>query len=369
MKKTAALVLLACTLAACDTSVDPRPNTRPQALLMINGVSSSLNAPVNALYNGVVALRNAGEISADVASDLGTYLAEIKGDTTYYRAMTPTSALRNLSQFVALVNREYPSSISPCAQANLLRGAQFLIDAIDWSAANNGAVRPNDLTLPWGVCPWPEPVSNLTALNNGNTVDVRFFYAPNSNYFSIFQVMADGTLAQLRGEIDANDGVPGGESGPTGGVRSFTLPITPDPNLTILVRVCGGLHCADQTVAATSGLQSVPAAPATLTGHNAAGGVQLAWPVVPGADEYRLYRNGVLIGSLAAGITGYTDTSVLGSTTYSYEVESCNAAGCSTTRTSTSVTTGITIIPPIGDPACHVGGSNKDKLKCKNNGK
>lgn len=248
MKRTAALVLMACSLAACDTSVDdPRPSTRPQALLMINGSPSTLNSTVNTLYNGVVALSAANEISATIASQLATPLAEIKGDGSNYHSVSPAAAIRNLEDFIGLANQNYPAQITLCAHTNLIRGAEFVIAAIEWSVANGGAVRPDDLTLPWGVCPWPAPVSNLVVVNNGATADVSFYYEPNANYFWIFQVLPDGTLAQLLGMIDSNDGVPGGESAPSGGTRSFTVPVTADPNLKIMVRVCGGLHCADQT--------------------------------------------------------------------------------------------------------------------------
>ncbi len=360
MKKTAALVLMACSLSACDTSVDPRPSaTRPQALLMINGLPSSLNGTVNTLYNGLVALMNANEISPSVASALGKELAEIKSDPANYRDMSATSALGNLNNFVQLVNKKYPAEITLCAQVNLVRGAQFVIDAINWSVANGGAVRPADLTLPWGVCPMPLPVSNLTVTNNGNTAVLSFYYAPNANYFWIFQKLRNGSMAQLLGMIDSNDGVPGGDAAPTGGTRSFTVPTTPDANLTIIVRVCGGLHCADVTVSAGTTSPAVPLAPATLTGTSTSGGMQLAWPAVAGADQYRVYRNGVLLQTLGAGSTSYTDGTAVAGTTYLYEVESCNALGCSSTKVSVSVT--------VQDPSCHVGGNNRDKNKCKSN--
>jgi hypothetical protein len=282
MKRTAALVLMACSLAGCDTSVDdPRSSARPQALLMINNSPSALNSTVNTLYNGVVALSAAREISASIASALTTPLAEIKGDGPYYHSVSPTAAIRKLQDFISLANRNHPAQITLCAHTNLIRGAEFLIDAIEWSATNGGAVRPADSALPWGVCPWPVPVSNLSVVNNGATADVSFYYEPNANYFWIFQVLPDGTLSQLLGEIDSNDGVSGGDGAPTGGTRSFTVPVTADPNLKIMVRTCGGLHCVDQN------------------------------------------ENAVHLGPSA---------------------------------------------PPPAEPGCHVGGNNRDRMKCKNKG-
>src|SRR5687767_4938637 len=97
MKRNAALVLMVCSLAACDTSVDdPRSSTRPQALLMINNTQSPLNTTVQSLYNGVVALSTANEIAADIASALATPLAEIKGDGSNYHTTSPAAAIRKL---------------------------------------------------------------------------------------------------------------------------------------------------------------------------------------------------------------------------------------------------------------------------------
>src|SRR5688572_2303063 len=123
MKRTAALVLMACSLAACDTSVDdPRSSTRPQALLMINSSPSALNS--------------ANETSATIASQLATPLAEIKGDGTNYHSVSPAAAIRNLEDSISLANQNYPAQITLCAHTNLIRGAEFLIDAIKWSVAN-----------------------------------------------------------------------------------------------------------------------------------------------------------------------------------------------------------------------------------------
>ena len=330
---------------------------------MINNTQSPLNSTVQTLYNGVVALSAANEISADIASALATPLAEIKGDGSNYHTTSPAAAIRKLEDFVDLVNQNYPSKITLCAQTNLVRGAEFLIDAIEWSVANRGAVRPADLLLPWGVCPWPVAVSNLTVVNNGATANVSFYYEPNANYFWIFQVLPNGTLAQLLGMIDSNNGVPGGDGAPSGGTRSFTVPVTADPNLNIMVRVCGGLHCADQTDESVPTNPAAPVAPATLTAAAVTNGVQLVWPAVPGANEYRIYRDGVLLQTLGTGSTGFVDTTAAAGATHTYAVETCNTVGCSGSRVSATVS----VVTPVVGPGCHAGGNNRDKLKCKTN--
>jgi hypothetical protein len=364
MKKTAALVLMTATLVACDTSVDPHPKTRPQAQLLINGIASPLTQTVGTLYNGVVELAGVKEISGDVASDLAGLLNDIKGDPAIYRDVSASAAIRQLDTFIQLVNDNYPDEVTQCAQTDLVRAAQFLIDAINWSTANGGAVRPADQTLPWGVCPWPAPVTGLTVIDHGTNATISYYYAPNSNYFWIYQRLPDGTLSQLLGMIDANDGVEGGESAPSGGTRTFTLPITPDPNLTIIVKVCGGLHCAE---AKSSVSTAAPAAPISLSGTSTTGGVELFWPEVSGAAEYRIYRDGILIETIAAGMMGFLDATAAANNLYTYAVESCNIFGCSAGQASTTVSTvGPTEVPPQ-PPACYVGGNNKDKTKCKTN--
>jgi hypothetical protein len=364
MKKTAALVLIAATLAACDTSVDPHPKIRPQAQLVINGLSSPLTQTVGTLYNGVVELAGVNEISGDVASDLAGLINDIKGDPSIYHDVSPSAAIKQLGSFIQLVNDKYPDEITQCAQTNLVRGAQFLIDAINWSTANGGAVRPADQTLPWGVCPWPLPVTGLNVIENGASATVSFYYAPNANYFWIYQRLPDGTLSQLLGMIDSNDGVPGGESGPSGGTRTFHLPITRDPNLTIIVKVCGGLHCAEAKSAVST---AAPSAPISLSGTSTTGGVELFWPEVSGAGEYRIYRDGILIQTVPAGMIGFMDATAAANNLYAYAVEACNVFGCSAGQASTTVSTvGVAEVPPQ-PPICYAGASHKVKNKCKTN--
>jgi chitodextrinase len=57
-----------------------------------------------------------------------------------------------------------------------------------------------------------------------------------------------------------------------------------------------------------------------------------------GVTGYKVYRNGVLVGSPAG--TGYSDNGLSASTTYSYSVAACNAAGnCSAQSAAVSATT------------------------------
>ena len=95
-----------------------------------------------------------------------------------------------------------------------------------------------------------------------------------------------------------------------------------------------------------------PSAPTGLTGSAAEGRVSLNWNASSdnvGVTGYKVYRGGTEIGSVGA-TTAYTDTTVAGSTTYSYTVRATDAAGnlsdpSNTATVTTPATTSFTIAP------------------------
>ena len=93
-----------------------------------------------------------------------------------------------------------------------------------------------------------------------------------------------------------------------------------------------------------------PTAPGSLAATASSGQVALSWTAATdnvGVTGYKVYRGGTEIASLGT-VTSYTDTTVAGSTTYSYTVRAVDAAGnlsdpSNTATATTPATTSFTI--------------------------
>ncbi len=89
----------------------------------------------------------------------------------------------------------------------------------------------------------------------------------------------------------------------------------------------------------------VATAPSAPTGLLATAGnaqVTLTWTAVPTATAYRVYRNGVRIGSPT--VTGWTDSALTNGTTYSYYVTAVNVT---TEGAASSTVTATPAVPPV----------------------
>lgn len=93
-----------------------------------------------------------------------------------------------------------------------------------------------------------------------------------------------------------------------------------------------------------------PAAPADVAAENSSGSVLVTWSPVPGATSYKVWRDGVQVGTSAT--TSYLDSAVAFSTTYTYTVVAVGAGGDSTPSSAATVTTPD---PPSEPPAAPTG--------------
>jgi YD repeat-containing protein len=122
----------------------------------------------------------------------------------------------------------------------------------------------------------------------------------------------------------------------------------------------GNNSAASSTVTLSTPDTTPPGVPAiTSIGAASATQVNIYWSAVAdnsggsGLAGYTLYRDGTLIATLGNGTTSYPDTSVNGSTTYSYSVASYDSVGNASAQSSpASVTTplGIPVAPTITNP-------------------
>jgi len=89
-----------------------------------------------------------------------------------------------------------------------------------------------------------------------------------------------------------------------------------------------------------------PSIPASLKATaNSSSQITLSWAASTdnvGVTGYKVFRNGTLIATVTTG-TSYSDTGLAASTTYSYMVSSCDAAGNSSGKS-----TDVTVITPPG---------------------
>jgi hypothetical protein len=85
--------------------------------------------------------------------------------------------------------------------------------------------------------------------------------------------------------------------------------------------------------------------------------VSIAWNASTddvGVTAYRVYRNGVLIATVAAPTTSYTDTTVAAETTYTYTVSAVDAAGNESAQSS-----GLTVTTPKCQTSCEMEGDDE----------
>ena len=134
-------------------------------------------------------------------------------------------------------------------------------------------------------------------------------------------------------------------------------------------RLTASNSLGDGPVSAATGNKvagDVPDAPASLTSVLQASpfAVNLSWQVPPddheyAVDEYRVYRDGNL---LASGITvlTYSDTTIVGGTTYDYNVQAHNALGWSVDSNTTTIQAGTVPDAPTNLTATAVADYDAD---------
>ncbi|MGQ7297950.1 fibronectin type III domain-containing protein [Quadrisphaera sp. KR29] len=103
----------------------------------------------------------------------------------------------------------------------------------------------------------------------------------------------------------------------------------------------GNRSAPTATVAATPTDLTAPAAPTALTATPGDGRVELAWAAVTEADlaSYRVYRDGALLTTVTAPVTGWTDLGLVNGQARGYAVSAVDAHGNESPPTATATAT------------------------------
>ncbi|MFZ6751974.1 fibronectin type III domain-containing protein [Undibacterium sp. Dicai25W] len=170
----------------------------------------------------------------------------------------------------------------------------------------------------------PAAVTTASIQNTSATsISLGWPVVTGASYYEVFRSVANGSNPNSftsLGNVTTNSYV---DSGLTAGT-----------NYVYRLVACSNVGCGGNfdfpaaTSSSPSTAPSVPAAPAagTITSTQ----IVLNWASVPGASSYQLQRNGFQIANAAtiSGLT-YTDTGLTPATSYAYQVQACNSAGCS----------------------------------------
>ncbi|HEV7203265.1 MAG TPA: hypothetical protein VGN18_01575 [Jatrophihabitans sp.] len=92
---------------------------------------------------------------------------------------------------------------------------------------------------------------------------------------------------------------------------------------------------------------AVPAQPSGVTAVGRSGQVSLSWAAVPGASEYRIFRDGAQIATTL--VASFLDTGLVDGTAYAYQVRAVNVAGWSPRSVE------VTAVPTPDAPAVPTG--------------
>ena len=167
------------------------------------------------------------------------------------------------------------------------------------------------------------PVPNrpvVTAAVSGNEISLSWISVSDATSYNLYRsVGVDGRYIRVRGDISD---LAYTDSGLSAGTRYFYQ-----------LEACNSGGCSERSAAVSA--ITVPAQPDPLT-HRLIEQTQISFRGgVEDATSYKLYRSTVSggpyeqVGGDIADIEAYTDTELTAGTTYYYQLEACNAGGCS----------------------------------------
>ncbi len=184
-----------------------------------------------------------------------------------------------------------------------------------------------------------------------NNTDMDFFRVTlNPGTYSITVLPSEFSNLDTYLDVQRADGSSLGAAFPTG-TQSATVSFTLQSSETIYVRVDGAGEGSSletgypkysalgaYSITGFGNQQQPPSAPTGVSTKRISGTqVRVSWSANPSAASYQIFRNGVLVGTVAG--TEFLDTAVEPSTEYSYTIAASNQYGTSLQSTGTMVTT------------------------------
>ncbi|MFZ6725176.1 fibronectin type III domain-containing protein [Undibacterium sp. MH2W] len=188
--------------------------------------------------------------------------------------------------------------------------------------------------------------------SSATSVSLTWPAVSGASYYEVLRSLASGSTANTftsLGNVTTNAFVDNGLTASTAYVYRLLA--------------CSNVGCSgnlDLPVTTSAPPVVIPAAPAAPTaGTITTTQIVLNWASVSGASSYQLQRNGFQIANAAtiSGLT-YTDTGLSPATSYAYQVQACNSAGCSTWSPVSQLQTAaapVTPTPPTPTPPTPTG--------------
>lgn len=314
-------------LSGCDLRQSTEPE-RAAALLIGGAENPIISAGAFMASERVEALYASGELR-DLPLARAIVQRYLEIGAPWEAAITPAQAHSHLNAITAQASSAGGNALTACARTELLRQAAHIRSLVTRATTPGGAAPgQNDITphsqgaWPWGGCPAPAAVQNLSLARTGSAVTVSWTHAQPQTEFAIYEIRPAGPSLITRLDSDDCGDAPGVC---TTGPRSLTFS-TSATSVIVQVDACQGLNCSSQRAAV--GL-AVPPPVADLTFSRHGHTVTVQWVPVAGADYYEVVESATgAVGRVTQPV--YVDAKAKkDDKLYTYQVRTCNLAGCS----------------------------------------
>ena len=198
------------------------------------------------------------------------------------------------------------------------------------------------------AAPAQPPAAPSASAQSDTEIEVTWNAVSGATSYKFYRsTSSGGTYTQVGGDISA--------------LRYRDSGLSASTEYFYQLEACNSGGCSDRSLEVSVTTPATPVAPAQPSAPSASAlsdtEIEVTWNAVPDATSYKLYRSTVSsseyaqIGDDEISALSYLDTGRSASTEYFYQLEACNSAGCSATRSPAgSATTQAT---PIS--ACMVG--------------
>jgi alpha-tubulin suppressor-like RCC1 family protein/chitodextrinase len=291
-------------------------------------VTASATTPADTTAPSVPTVLMATAISATQINLLWNYSTDNIGVTSY-------QVYRNGTLLVTL------GSVTSYSNTGLASGVTYIYTVAACDGSGNCSAQSVTASATTLDNIAPSVPTGLTAIAvSGTQIDLAWTASTDNVGVTNYKLYRNGSLLGSLGNVTnySNTGLSSNV------IYSYT------------VAACDAAgNCSAQSAAATATTPAdttPPSVPGGLIATPAgASQINLSWTASTdniGVNSYKIYRNSVLVGTTSS--TGYSDTGLTASTTYSYRVTACDAAGnCSAQSTAASATTpSIPVFPPNG---------------------